>query len=53
MARPALNESVSVTLEQLQTHWADLNGRYFGGTLPPIDIVWSSRLTSSAEDAHG
>jgi len=48
MARPALDESVSVTLQQLQTHWADLNGRYFGGTLPPIDIVWSSRLTSSA-----
>ena len=48
MARPALDESVSVTLQQLQTHWADLKGRYFGGTLPPIDIVWSSRLTSSA-----
>lgn len=48
MARPALGESVSVTLQQLQTHWADLNGRYFGGALPAIEIVWSSRLTSSA-----
>jgi predicted SprT family Zn-dependent metalloprotease len=48
MARPALDESVSVTLEQLRARWADLNGRYFGGALPPIDIVWSSRLTSSA-----
>ncbi len=48
MARPALSESALVTLQQLQTHWADLNARYFVGTLPHIEIVWSSRLTSSA-----
>lgn len=48
MARPALSESALATLQQLHAHWADLNVRYFGGTLPPIDIVWSSRLTSSA-----
>ncbi len=48
MARPSLTETASVTLQQLQAHWADLNGRYFGGTLPPIEIVWSARLTSSA-----
>ena len=48
MAQPSLNESAPATLQQLQSHWADLNARYFGGTLPPIDIVWSSRLTSSA-----
>lgn len=48
MARPALSESVPATVQQLQAHWAYLNARYFGGTLPPIDIEWSARLTSSA-----
>lgn len=48
MARPALTESAPATLQQLQAHWADLNARYFGGALPPIDIQWSGRLTSSA-----
>jgi|GEM_PF-1873264 len=33
--------------EKLAAIWADLNTRYFKGTLPPIDIVWSTRLTSS------
>ncbi|ULA60826.1 MAG: SprT-like domain-containing protein [Nitrospira sp.] len=32
----------------LLTLWADLNHRYFAGTLPPIPIEWSRRLTSSA-----
>ncbi len=27
--------------------WSELNGRYFGGLLPPIDLAWSRRLTSS------
>jgi len=48
MARPALTETAPVTLQQLQSQWSELNTRYFGGALPPIEIVWSSRLTSSA-----
>jgi predicted SprT family Zn-dependent metalloprotease len=48
MARPASTETVPVTHEQLHAHWTDLNARYFGGALPPIEIVWSARLTSSA-----
>ena len=48
MARPLPTETVPVTLEQLRAHWTDLNGRYFDSVLPPIDIVWSARLTSSA-----
>ena len=32
----------------VQALWADLNVRFFGGALPPIQIDWSSRLTSSA-----
>jgi predicted SprT family Zn-dependent metalloprotease len=27
--------------------WSELNDRYFAGLLPPIDLVWSRRLTSS------
>ncbi|MET0516981.1 MAG: SprT-like domain-containing protein [Nitrospiraceae bacterium] len=37
-----------VTIDPAQKLWADLNGRYFDGALPPISIVWSRRLTSSA-----
>lgn len=48
MTRPLLTETAHVTLEQLHAHWSDLNARYFGGALPPIEIVWSARLTSSA-----
>jgi len=33
--------------EKLARIWSDLNTRYFSGTLPPIDIVWSTRLTAS------
>lgn len=35
------------TLGELQTHWQHLNQRYFSGSLPPIAILWSPRLTSS------
>jgi predicted SprT family Zn-dependent metalloprotease len=36
-----------LTTEELTAIWFDLNVRYFDGALPPIDVVWSSRLTSS------
>jgi predicted SprT family Zn-dependent metalloprotease len=32
---------------QLVELWSDLNRRYFDGTLPPIALVWSKRLTAS------
>jgi len=35
------------SIETLQTHWRNLNVRYFDNRLPPIPIVWSRRLTSS------
>jgi hypothetical protein len=37
-----------VTVEELQDSWRELNARYFSNSLPPIDIVWSRRLTASA-----
>ena len=37
-----------LTTPQLNTLWGDLNSRYFDSALPPIDLVWSRRLTSSA-----
>ncbi len=36
------------SVEQLQVLWHELNARYFRGALPPIEIIWSRRLTSSA-----
>src|SRR6185295_5810023 len=39
---------VNHTLDALQDLWRTLNLRYFDGALPPIPIVWSRRLTSSA-----
>lgn len=39
---------MSPSPEPLLTIWTDLNRRYFQGTLPPIPIEWSRRLTSSA-----
>lgn len=39
---------MSPSAESLLAIWADLNHRYFQGTLPPIPIEWSRRLTSSA-----
>src|SRR5437763_16944542 len=40
-------QSPPVTSQHLTRMWSELNGRYFAGLLPPIDLVWSSRLTSS------
>jgi len=36
-----------VTLQHLIRIWSELNDRYFASLLPPIDLVWSRRLTSS------
>lgn len=36
------------SVERLQALWCELNARYFRGALPPIEIIWSRRLTSSA-----
>lgn len=49
MTRNSAAPAVPMTLspEELQAQWRDLNGRYFAGLLPPIAIVWSRRLTSS------
>jgi predicted SprT family Zn-dependent metalloprotease len=33
--------------QKLAAIWADLNTRYFEGMLPPIDLIWSTRLTAS------
>ena len=33
--------------EWLQARWQHLNTRYFSGSLKPIEIVWSQRLTAS------
>jgi len=35
-------------LDQIQHVWKELAVRYFDDCLPPISIVWSSRLTASA-----
>ena len=40
-------QSPPVTSQHLTQMWSELNGRYFAGLLPPIDLVWSRRLTSS------
>ncbi len=45
MARPS---HALLSVEQLQALWGELNGRYFRSLLPPIEIIWSRRLTSSA-----
>ena len=39
--------SAPFSAEGLQTHWYQLNTRYFSGSLSPITIRWSRRLTSS------
>jgi predicted SprT family Zn-dependent metalloprotease len=36
------------SVEQLQARWRELNARYFRDVLPPIELIWSRRLTSSA-----
>lgn len=38
----------ALSTAHLQRTWGELNARYFGGTLPPIEIRWSARLTASA-----
>ena len=40
-------QSPPVTSQHLTRIWRELNDRYFKGLLPPIDLVWSRRLTSS------
>lgn len=39
--------SVLLSSEWLQARWQQLNTQYFAGSLRPIEIVWSQRLTSS------
>ncbi len=39
--------SVLLSSEWLQARWQHLNTQYFSGSLRPIDIIWSQRLTSS------
>lgn len=43
----APRQAPPVTAQHLARMWHDLNGRYFDGLLPPIDLSWSRRLTSS------
>ena len=45
MPQPSL---VPPSFERLRALWAELNARYFRGTLPPIEICWSHRLTASS-----
>jgi predicted SprT family Zn-dependent metalloprotease len=40
-------QSPPVTAQHLIRIWSELNDRYFASLLPPIDLVWSRRLTSS------
>ncbi len=44
-ASPSL--SIPLSSEGLQARWQHLNTRYFTGSLSPIEIVWSHRLTAS------
>ena len=39
--------SMLLSSEWLQARWQHLNTRYFDGSLRPIEIVWSQRLTAS------
>ena len=45
MPQPSL---VPPSIERLRALWAELNARYFRGTLPAIQIEWSHRLTASS-----
>ncbi|MBH0202238.1 MAG: hypothetical protein HP496_08085 [Nitrospira sp.] len=38
---------IPLSSEGLQARWQHLNTRYFAGSLKPIEIVWSQRLTAS------
>ena len=42
-----LNLPIPLSSKELQARWQHLNARYFAGSLPPIEIVWSQRLTAS------
>lgn len=44
---PARSLSILFSSEWLQARWQHLNTRYFAGSLRPIEIVWSQRLTAS------
>lgn len=48
--RPVLTQSLlpPMSPKELQVLWRQLNSVYFFHRLPPIEIQWSSRLTSSA-----
>ncbi|MFQ5932084.1 MAG: SprT-like domain-containing protein [Nitrospiraceae bacterium] len=48
MVRHLAGEPTSYTSERLRGYWGELNARYFRNSLPPIEITWSQRLTSSA-----
>jgi predicted SprT family Zn-dependent metalloprotease len=39
--------SVPLDASHITAIWSELNQRYFCGTLPPIAVVWSRRLTAS------
>lgn len=39
--------SILLSSEELQIRWRHLNTRYFAGSLKPINILWSPRLTAS------
>ncbi len=45
--RPASTISRLPSSDALQASWQQLNVQYFSGSLPPITILWSRRLTSS------
>ena len=49
MSQPRIAETAWMppTSDDLQKRWQYLNERFFSGSLPPITIQWSSRLTSS------
>ena len=44
---PAPDRSMLLSSEWLQARWRHLNARHFAGSLRPIEIVWSRRLTAS------
>ena len=46
-AAEASSLSIPVSSEELQNRWQYLNARYFAGSLPRIEILWSQRLTAS------
>lgn len=41
------SRSLPCSRQKLTAIWAGLNARCFDGALPPIDIVWSTRLTAA------